>query len=250
LIHGGAGQIPIKIAEELGERVHLGEPALSIEQDEHFVKVKTPKEKYFSKFVIVAMPPHLAGKITYNPPLPALRNQLTQRVPMGSLAKLLISYQMPFWRNQGLSGIGIGNCQWIELCADSSDPTTGIGVIAAFVAGDRYRKWILLNAKERKKAVLLDLANYFGQSALTPITYDEVNWPAEEYTGGAYAGFMPPGVWTNFGSALTTPVGRIYWSGTEIAEKWPGFFEGAIQTGETNAKLIRNLLLKENKTKD
>lgn len=34
------------------------------------------------------MPPHLAGAITYQPPLPRRRNQLTDRTPMGTTVKV------------------------------------------------------------------------------------------------------------------------------------------------------------------
>jgi monoamine oxidase len=242
LLHGGAGQIPQKIAAELGDSLLLGEPVVHIAQDDTGVEVTTTKGKYQGKFAIVAMPPHLAGRITYSPPMPPLRQQLTQRVPMGTCCKLLISYDRPFWRDKGLAGIGLGNTTWIELCADSSDPTTGVGVIASFVVGDRYAKWIALSAEERRQGVLSDLALYFGEEALSPESYDEVDWPREQWVGGGYAAFMPPGVWTSFGQALSTPVGRIHWAGTEMATRWAGFFDGAIRTGESAAAAIIDLL--------
>jgi monoamine oxidase len=65
-----------------------------------------------------------------------------------------------------------------------------------------------------------------------------VDWPANPWVGGGYAAFMPPGVWTNFGDAIATPVGRIHWAGSEIAERWPGFFDGAVRTGETAAQVV------------
>lgn len=238
LIHGGAGQIPEKIAAELGDRIRLDEPVLSIHYQADGVAVETARSRFAARFAIVAMPPHLAGQIRYSPPLPPLRQQLTQRIPMGSCAKILISYDKPFWRDQGLAGVALGNRPWIELCADSSDPESGKGVIAAFVTGDRYRRWHLLSEPDRQAAVLSDLAAYFGEAARAPVTYDEVDWPAEPWTGGGYSAFMPPGVWTEFGSALTAPVGQIYWAGTEMAERWPGFFEGALLTGEAAAESI------------
>lgn len=242
LLHGGAGQIPEKIAAELGDRICLGEPVLRIVHAQTGVTVETPKSHYTAKFAIIAMPPHLTGRIIYDPPMPALREQLTQRVPMGCCAKILVSYDRPFWRTKGLAGIGLGNCRWIELCADSSDPETGVGVITTFVVGDRYRDWRPMINRDRRAAVLSDLAIYFGDEALEPVTYDEVDWPAEPWTGGGYAAFMPPGVWTSFGEALTAPVGRIHWAGTEIAERWAGFFDGAVRTGETAATTIMALL--------
>lgn len=245
LLHGGAGQIPQKIAAELEDRIRLGEPVLRISYDDAGVEVETAKGRFAAKFAVVAMPPHLAGRMIYEPPMPPLREQLTQRVPMGCCAKILISYHRPFWREKGLAGIGFGNGQWIELCADSSDPETGVGVIATFVVGDRYRRWRSMNEGDRQSAVLSDLAIYFGDEALSPSTYDEVDWPSEPWTGGAYSAFMPPGVWTSLGEALTTSVGRIHWAGTEMADRWPGFFEGAVQTGETAADTLHLLLSAE-----
>jgi monoamine oxidase len=242
LLHGGAGQIPAKIAAELGERIRLGEPALRIRHDDAGVEVETMKGRYAAKFAVVAMPPHLAGRIIYDPPMPPLRDQLTQRVPMGPCAKLLISYRCPFWREKGLAGIGLGNCRWVEWCADSSDPETGVGVIAAFVYGDRYHDWRPMSEGDRRAAVLSDLAIYFGEEALSPTTYDEVDWTGDPWAGGGYAAFMPPGVWTSYGEALAAPVGRIYWAGTEVADRWPGFFEGAVRTGESAAERVAALL--------
>ena len=238
LIHGGAGQIPGIIATELGNKIQINEPVVKISQDQAGVEVTTGQNSYKAKFVIVAMPPHLSGRISYDPPLPATRQQLTQRFPMGTLAKILISYESPFWREKGLAGVGMGNSEWIELFADSSDPRSGKGVIATFVMGDRYHRWQVLNESERRSAILSDLAAYLGDQALSPSTFDIVDWPANPWVGGGYAAFMPPGVWTNFGDAIATPVGRIYWAGTEIAERWPGFFDGAVRTGEAAAAAV------------
>ena len=47
------------------------------------------------------MAPTLAGRIDYDPPLPAPRDQLTQRVPQGSVIKYEAVYPTPFWRAAG-----------------------------------------------------------------------------------------------------------------------------------------------------
>ena len=44
---------------------------------------------------IVAVPPALAGRIEYEPALPAARDQLTQRMPMGSVIKCMAVYEKP-----------------------------------------------------------------------------------------------------------------------------------------------------------
>ena len=54
--------------------------------------------------VIVAIAPTLAGRIMYDPPLPGVRDQLTQRMPQASAMKAFFVYDEPFWRADGLNG--------------------------------------------------------------------------------------------------------------------------------------------------
>ena len=90
--------------------------------------------------------------------------------------------------------------------------------------------------------MLAGLKHMFGPDAAKPVGYVENNWADEPYVGGAYSSVMPMGGWTTFGPALTAPVGRVHWAGTEASPKWPGFFEGAIVAGETAAKAVGELL--------
>ena len=240
LLHGGAGQLPALLAAELGEAVlHLGEPVRAVEQEgPHPVVVRTDRGQYPCRAVIVAMPPAMAARLQFTPELPADRQHLQAEMAMGACAKVLVAYASPWWREQGLAGIAIGDRPTVELCADSSDPESGFGVLAAFVAGHRYHRWAPLPEAERRRAVLADLAAYLGPQALAPLAYCEKDWPAEPHVGGAYAGWMPPGLWTRCGDALRRPHGRVFWAGTEVAERWPGFFEGAVRSGEEAAAAV------------
>lgn len=54
------------------------------------------------KYVISAIPPILTTKIHYNPELPPKRNQLIQRMPMGSVIKCMMYYKEAFWEKKGM----------------------------------------------------------------------------------------------------------------------------------------------------
>jgi monoamine oxidase len=75
----------------------------------------------------------------------------------------------------------------------------------------------------------------FGGRAERPIALATRDWAAEEWTRGAYGGYMPPGVWTRYGRALREPVGPIAWAGSETATEHAGYMEGAIESGERAA---------------
>ncbi|MGO8882110.1 MAG: flavin monoamine oxidase family protein, partial [Streptosporangiaceae bacterium] len=242
LFYGGAGAIPPRLAGELGDRIMLSSPVLGIDQDASGLTMSTGSGRFRASYGIVAMPPSLAGQISYEPSLPAQRAQLTQRVPLGSLLKVLAVYPSAFWRPKGLSGIATGNLPTVQFVADSSPPSGRPGILASFIAGSRAIALGMMPAEQRRQAVLADFARYFGPRAARPAQFVDVNWPAERWTGGAFTSFMPPGVWTGYGPALREPAGRIHWAGTEVATRWSGYFDGAVRSGEDAAAAIRKLL--------
>lgn len=237
LFEGAAGQIPERLARELDGRILLQQPVYRIEQDSKGVTLITNGGRYRASYVIVATPPHLAGAIDYNPPIPAGRAQFTQRSPMGSTIKCAAVYQRAWWRAQDLNGSSTSN-RTVLSTADSSPPGGAPGILTAFIAGPQAIRFASMPENVRKDTVLADLAAYFGDEALDPVQYIETNWPGEKWTGGAYNAVLAPGTLTTYGPSMTRPVGRIYWAGTEMAQQWTGYFEGAVQAGYSAARAI------------
>ncbi|MFB9126685.1 FAD-dependent oxidoreductase [Paraburkholderia dipogonis] len=46
---------------------------------------------------------------------------------------------------------------------------------------------------------------------------------------------MPPGFLTTYGEALHPSVGQLIWSGTETADIWAGYMDGAVRSGHKAA---------------
>lgn len=65
-----------------GGLIYTSSPVRHIDQKDGSVDVYSDSQVVTGKYVVVATPPHLSGRITYTPPLPARRAQLTQRMPM------------------------------------------------------------------------------------------------------------------------------------------------------------------------
>src|SRR5207245_4940066 len=101
---GGSQLISLSVAAALGSSVLLNAPVQRIVQNATGVQVNASGVNVSARLVIVAIPPALAARIEYEPLLPALRDQLTQRAPMGSYAKVDAVYERPFWRGEGLTG--------------------------------------------------------------------------------------------------------------------------------------------------
>jgi monoamine oxidase len=235
-VSGGTQGISIKLAHQLGaKRVLLNQPVRFIEQGSHGVTVRTDHLTAKGKRVIVAIPPNLAGRIAYSPGLPALRDQLTQRMPIGSLIKTIGVYDRPFWRDQKLNGQVTSDVGPVQVMFDASPASGKPGVLLGFIDGDPARQLSDSSASVRAKAALGSYVRYFGSQAGSPRMFFDQVWDKEIHTGGCPVGVMPPGVMTEYGSALRAPVGRIHWAGTETATVWTGYMDGAVQSGQRAA---------------
>jgi monoamine oxidase len=233
---GGAIRISETMAAELGDRVHLDSPVRGIEQDKGRVTVTTRGgEAFGADRVIVTLPPTLAGRLEYRPMLPSWRDQLTQRLPAGSVIKLYAVYPEPFWRAQGLTGQAASDQGPIKITFDNSPPNGTPGVLMGFMEANDGRAAARLSLEERRAAAVDCFVRYFGSRAGGPIEYIERDWMAEEFSRGCYGAHFTPGVWDDFGAALTEPVGLVHWAGAECSSVWNGYMEGAVRSGEQTA---------------
>lgn len=239
---GGSQLVSLRMAKRLGRRIVLDAPVRRIGQDRGGVSVVSDAGSWRAKRVIVAIAPTLAGRIDYDPAMPAQRDQLTQRVPQGSVIKYEAVYPTPFWRAAGLNGYTNTDRPPVRFTYDNSPPTGKPGVLLGFAGGDDARRLGQLPARARHRAVLASFERLFGPGAARPKMLIEHDWSREEWTRGCYAGFFPPGVWRDFGPALRAAVGRVHWAGTETSEVFTGYMDGAVRSGERAAGEVRRSL--------
>ncbi len=232
---GGSQLIPIRMARHLGRRVILGSAVRRIEQSKHGVRVVSDRRTVHAKQAVVAVPPALAGRIRYEPLLPFARDQLTQRLPQGTLGKVAALYKKPFWRDDGLTGSVASTDGFISFTVDDSPPDGKQGVIFGFVGGDNARAFFRMPLKKRRKAIIAELVDFFGPQAAHPERYFETNWSADEWSRGCPVGVPGPGLLHAYGDAIRKPVRRIHWAGTETSTYWNGYMDGAVRSGERAA---------------
>jgi monoamine oxidase len=233
---GGAMSVALKMAESFPENtIQFNTPVKAIVQDGDKVEVIGKDFNYSCKKVIVAIPPTLAGRIDYQPLLPANRDQLMQRIPMGTVWKCYAVYDRPFWRDKGLNGLAVSDEGYVSVTFDNSPKDGSKGIMMGFVLANQAKDFSLLSESERKKAILSQFEGFFGKEAASPNLYIDKSWAEEEFTRGCYAGVMPTGAWTSLGKHLREPIGNIHWAGTETSDVWNGYIDGAVRSGERAA---------------
>lgn len=234
---GGSVLVAERMAEGLD--ITFDAPVAKIEHsDDGVVVTARSGATYAADRVVVTLPPTLAGRVHYDPPLPAWRDQLTQKLPAGTVAKTFAAYPTPFWREDGLNGQAASDEGPVKVTFDVSPPDGSVGILLGFVEGGEARRWQRLPDAARRQAVLDCFVRYFGDRAAAPLAYTERDWSSEEFSRGCYAAHFAPGVWTSYGDVLRPPVGRIHWAGTEYAVEFSGYMEGAVRSGEATAREV------------
>ena len=234
---GGTQLISLRIAEDLGPAaIEYSTPVRAIRHSDAGVTVVSDRVTASAKRAIVAIPPTLAGRIAYDPPLPHLRDGLSQRMAQGSVVKCMAVYERPFWRERGLSGAVTSITGPVSVGFDNSPPDGSPGVLLGFLEGRAAREAMDLTHDERRELVAECFGRFFGPEAARPIDYVDKAWGADEWSRGCYGGFMPPGAWLDHGSALREPIGPIHWAGAETAMVWNGYMDGAVGSGQDAAR--------------
>jgi monoamine oxidase len=229
---GGSHAMAVKMAADLGDRIRLGAVVSRIEWSGNAVAVASSAGTVEARRAIVTVPPAQRLDIDIAPALPIEYQQLAQRWPQGALTKAYAAYPTPFWRTKGLSGQAMSDEGPVFLTFDVSPSAEGPGLLLGFTDPKGFDA---LPPEQRRQTALSCFAQIFGDEALDAVDYLDQRWGAEPFAPGGPTAAVPPGSWTQFGRLLRIPVGPLHWAGTETADEWTGFMDGAVRSGQRAA---------------
>lgn len=241
---GGLQLVPIRLAERLGDVVKLNQPVRTLQWSTDAaaggstVVAVTDELEVHAREAILAVPPVLYSRISYEPPLPRRQHQLHQHLSMGFVIKVHAVYETPFWREQGLSGTAFSPWELVHEAYDNSNHDDPRGTLVGFVADEEADGVFQLSAEERKARILESMSHYYGEQAKHPVVYYESDWGSEEWTRGAYAASFDMGGLARYGADLRTPVGPIRFACSDMAGKGYQHVDGAIRMGRLVAAQI------------
>ena len=242
LVEGGMGAFAARIAQTLGEAVHLDAAVRSIDHDDRGAVVAADGVSVCAGAVIVAVPPVLAGEIRFDPPLGEQRMELYRKAVPGMETKTVVVYDKPFWRDSGFSGQSAEPRSLSEVTIDASPADASYGSLASFTFGHVAKEAASISAVDRRSGLLDSLAARFGPAAKDPLEFVETSWWDEAWSRGCSMAHFPVGALTGYGPLLAEPVGRIHWAGSDTATVSHGAVDGAVRSGERAAREVLELL--------
>jgi monoamine oxidase len=184
--------------------------------------------------------------------LPIEKRCMAQRAVLGICTKVVLLYERAWWREAGRSGTAssaVGPIvQIMDTCDgdwNSEDPELKPRQfsLSCFIMGNFAVQWSELPPKERELAVKKHVVKLMeDEAAMDTIQVDEQQWMNEEFSMGAPVPAFGCGVITSVGREMRTPHDRVFFAGTEMAMRWKGYMDGAVEAGQTAAKDVVSLL--------
>ncbi len=226
--------------------IRVNHPVCSIEQTTNGALVsvgeleREPWTQFYAEKVILALPPRLAAStILFTPDLSHDLTQAMLRIGtwMAGQAKFYAFYDKPYWRETGLSGEGFSQLGPVGEFHDGSNDRQDPYGLTGFISVPAKQR---SDQKSLAEAILSQLALFYGESASQPIAFNYHDWAQERFTATQFD--LPP----MYEHPMYHPPagktciwdGMIHFAGTETAEQYGGYLEGALISAE---RAIMNL---------
>jgi monoamine oxidase len=196
----------------------LETPVAAVTRTRDSVEVQTRSgELVRAKAAVVAVPLNVLRSIEFSPPLSECKRAAAELGQASRGIKIFIRARGdPVLQNAIRAGHPFGYLDSDTLLDDGTQMMIGFGPDAATVdAGD-------LSAVQRELDAIMP-----GYQALTATAHD---WLGDEFSRGTWA-IHRPGWYEHHHAAMQEPEGRVLLAGSDIANGWAGFIDGAIESG-------------------
>lgn len=235
---GGLQQVPIRLADRLGDAVRTGHDVAQVDWSDAGVVVTAGDLTVTARHLVLAIPPTAVSRIRFAPALPTIQREIRQHHSFGQVIKVHATYPTPFWRDAGLSGTAFSPYLTVHEAYDNTNHEEERGTLVGFVSDLQADAVLRLDADTRRTHILASLATYFGPAALDPLAYFESDWTSEELGSGAYGSSFDVGGLTRFGPWMREPAGPIHFGSSDVAGLGFQHVEGALRVGADLARAI------------
>ena len=217
-IMGGTGVLAQAMLNDTSADVDFGFTVAEIRDDDGVVTVSDRNGRAVTAATaIVTLPLAVLHSVAFHPDLPAVKQEAVERGQVSKGTKVWV-------RLRGLHEpfVALGGAEWPLNFVQSEYEVDGDTVIVAFGPDAGRIDSADASAVEFQLRRLLPAAE-----VLDVATHD---WTADEYSGETWpmhkAGFLSRHL-----AGMQKPHGRVLFAGSDIANGWGGFIDGAIESG-------------------
>lgn len=238
---GGNDRLARALAGAIGpERILLGTPVVRIDDEGPVARVVTADGTvHEADEVVLAVPPSTWSKIDIRPALPA--TLAGGAIQMGTNVKWLARLDSRFWLG---SSVGPGSMSDGEISetwegTDNQKLDRGAALVA-FSGADAAERCRAFPTASRDGAYLDRLAAVYAGIRGRFVEARFMDWPGDPWTLAGYS-FAAPGSILRIGPPLHAGIGRLRFAGEHTSFAFPGYMEGALESGVRVAKAIHEV---------
>ncbi|MDH6234148.1 monoamine oxidase [Mesorhizobium soli] len=225
------------LARDLGGRLRLNSAVMGIEHAPGGVRVVAGGRVFEARSVLVAVPPMMASKLVFSPPLPDRLSRALGVWHSGVVIKILVRYARAFWRDRGLSGM----VMWRSLpglfaCDVSKDEVHPALVV--FIGGPLALRWGGLDDAALRTEVMSRLVAAIGPEAGEVLDFSFRSWIDDAWSGGAYSDLILDVHATDAEDVLLAGAPPVHFASSELSPSFPGYIEGAIVAGRIGGRKV------------
>ena len=225
------------LARDLGDRLRLGMAVTAIEHAPGGVRVLAGDRVFEARSVLVAVPPMMASKLAFSPPLPARLRRALGVWHSGVVIKVLVRYARAFWRERGLSGMVMWrNLPGLFACDVGKDENHPALVV--FIGGPLALRWGNLDEAALRGEVMSRLVAALGPEAGAVLDFSYRSWIDDAWSGGAYSDLILDVNATDAEDMLLAGAPPVHFASSELSPSFPGYIEGAIVAGRVAARKV------------
>lgn len=239
-IVGGTATILEKLTENISENeLELHQKVTEIKEDENSVKICTETSEFIADFVISTIPAQLlVNSVKFHPSLDEKLIQVANNTHtwMKDSIKFALVYKSPFWKTQGLSGVGFSNIGPFTEMYEHSDFENNYFALMGFLNGNLSNKTKLFREEKIKE----QLYKFFGNEGKNYLSYEEKVWNKESLLNFENNKFINPHA--NNGHSVYQKRylnDKLIIAGSETSSSFGGYMEGAIYRGNEIVNLIK-----------
>lgn len=225
-----------------GLDIRLNHPVTRITYGVDGVRITTHDATFHADTVVITLPLGVlkTGDVVFDPPLPAAKRDAIDRLGAGSVNKIILKFDTPFW-DEALEALVTELDTQMWWRAGWGQPNEA-PIMTALVGGQSGARLSLLTDDDAIQSGLADLSRMFRRDDLHArlVAGRFVNWGADPYSRMGYS-YVPVGA-VGLRSVLAAPVGRsLYFAGEATNRTHPATVHGAIMSGRRAANEIETM---------
>src|SRR5262245_9947304 len=262
-IRGGNDLLPKAFAARLARKIRYGAQVIKIERDANSVSVLCRQggatNRLTADYLICAIPLTVLRRIEISPPFSPEKRRVIEQHSYESATRVFLQARGLRWQGDGLSGFGFSDqpeAIWRPTFNQSSGQMAsgqmasgqmasgqmangrmgGRDILVSYLSGAQARRVAAMNKDERITSTLDRFEKIFPGLRENFEGGASFCWDEDEWARGAYSILKP---WEMFSLLphVARPEGRVHFAG-EHASAWPGWMQGALESGNRAAKEI------------